>query len=65
MSALIVPICAYFQTIKVKPTGIAFIDSTSLKVSRNIAFQYTKYLKLQPNDSKAQWAGSLALNFIY
>ena len=26
----------YFQTVKVKHTGIAFVDSTSLKVCHNI-----------------------------
>ena len=36
MSELIVPMCAYFQTVKGKPTGIAFVDSTSLKVCHNI-----------------------------
>ena len=36
MSDLIVPMCAYFQTVKGKPTGIAFVDSTSLKVCHNI-----------------------------
>ena len=36
MSYLIVPMCAYFQTVKGKPTGIAFVDSTSLKVCHNI-----------------------------
>jgi hypothetical protein len=36
MSALIIPMCAYFQTVKGKPTGIAFVDSTSLKVCHNI-----------------------------
>lgn len=33
MSVLIVFMYAYFQTVKGKPTGITFIDSTSLKVS--------------------------------
>jgi hypothetical protein len=32
MSALIIPMCAYFQTVKGKPTG----NSTSLKVCHNI-----------------------------
>jgi hypothetical protein len=36
ISELIVPMCAYFQTVKGKPTGIAFVDSTSLKVCHNI-----------------------------
>lgn len=36
MPSLIAPMCAYFQSIKGKPTGIAFVDSTSLKVCHNI-----------------------------
>ena len=36
ISALIIPLCAYFKTVKGKPTGIAFVDSTSLKVCHNI-----------------------------
>ena len=45
MSTLIVPMCAYFQTLKGKPTGIAFIDSTSLKVSHNIRIPRHKVFK--------------------
>jgi len=33
---MIVPMCAYFSSLKGKPTGIEFIDSTSLKVCHNI-----------------------------
>ncbi len=36
MSELMLPMCAYFQTIKDEPTGSAFVDSTSLKVCHNI-----------------------------
>ncbi len=36
MSELLIPMCAYFKTVKGKPTGIAFVDSTSLKVCHNI-----------------------------
>jgi len=36
MSALLIPMCAYFQMVKGKPTGITFVDSTSLKVCHNI-----------------------------
>jgi len=65
MSALIVPMCAYFQTLKGKQTGIAFIDSTSLKVSHNIRIPDIKYLKILRNEVKVQWNGFLALNFTY
>lgn len=36
MPRLIVPMCAYFSTLKGKPTGIQFIDSMSIKVCHNI-----------------------------
>jgi hypothetical protein len=36
MPRAIVPMCAYFTTLKGQPTGIEFIDSTSLKVCHNI-----------------------------
>ena len=36
MPRAIVPMCAYFTSLKGKPTGIEFIDSTSLKVCHNI-----------------------------
>jgi len=36
MSDLIIPMCTYFQTVKGEATGIAFVDSTSLKVCHNI-----------------------------
>ena len=36
MSALIISMCAYFQTVKGKLTGIAFVDSINLKVCHNI-----------------------------
>jgi hypothetical protein len=36
MPSMIVPICTYFSSLKVKPTGIEFIDFTSLKVCHNI-----------------------------
>jgi len=45
MSALIVPMCAYFQTLKGKHTGIVFIDSTSLGVCHNIRIPRHKVFK--------------------
>ena len=36
MPRTIVPMCAYFSSLKGKSTGIEFIDSTSLKVCHNI-----------------------------
>ena len=39
MPAALVPLCAYFTHIKGKPTGIDFIDSTTLEVCHNIRRQ--------------------------
>lgn len=36
MPTVLVPLCAYFSHLKGKPTGIAFVDSTSLKVCHNL-----------------------------
>jgi hypothetical protein len=36
MPRVIVPMCAYFTSLKRKPTGTEFIDSTSIKVCHNI-----------------------------
>lgn len=36
MPSMIVPMCAYFSSLKGKPTGLEFIDATSLKVCHNI-----------------------------
>jgi hypothetical protein len=36
MPRVIAPMCAYFTSLKGKPTGIEFIDSTSIKVCHNI-----------------------------
>ena len=35
MPTVLVPLCSYFTTLTGKPTGIEFIDSTSIKVSHN------------------------------
>ncbi len=36
MSSVLVPLCAYFTHCKGKPTGIAFVDASSIKVCQNI-----------------------------
>ena len=36
MPRVIVPMCAYFTSLKGKPTGVEFIDSTCIKVCHNI-----------------------------
>lgn len=36
MQSALVPLCSYFSTLKGEPTGLEFVDSTSLKVCHNI-----------------------------
>jgi hypothetical protein len=36
MPRVIVPMCAYFTSLKGKPTGFEFVDSTCIKVCHNI-----------------------------
>ncbi len=36
MPTALVPLCSYFSTVKGKPSGIEFIDSTSIKVCHNL-----------------------------
>lgn len=36
MPKVLVPLCSYFTHLKGKPTGLAFVDSTSLKVCHNL-----------------------------
>lgn len=36
MPTMVVPLCSYFSYLKGKPTGIAFVDSSNLKVCHNL-----------------------------
>jgi hypothetical protein len=45
MPQIIAPMCAYFSTLKGKPTDIEFIDSTSIKVCHNICIPRHKTFK--------------------
>lgn len=42
MSSVMVPLCSYFAHIKGTPTGLEFIDSTSIKVCHNIRIPRNK-----------------------
>jgi Transposase DDE domain len=42
MSSVMVPLCSYFTSLKGQPTGIEFIDSTSIKVCHNIRIPRNK-----------------------
>jgi hypothetical protein len=57
--------CTYFQTVKGKPTGIAFVDSTSLKVYHNIRIPRKRVFDGIAKREKEQWAGFTTLNYIY
>ena len=64
------PLCAYFTHLKGRPTGIEFVDSTTLKVCHNLrircvithAFLGTKCSRVLPSVAAALWAGFMALN---
>lgn len=45
MPRVLAPMCAYFSTLKGKPTGIEFVDSTSIKVCHNIRIPRNKTFK--------------------
>lgn len=42
MAKALTPLCAYFTHIKGKPTGISFVDSTSIKVCHNLRIERHK-----------------------
>jgi hypothetical protein len=42
---IIAPMCAYFSPLRRKPTGIEFIDSTSIKICQNIRMPKHKTFK--------------------
>jgi hypothetical protein len=43
MPRVIVPMCAYFTSLKGKPIGVEFIDSTCIKVCHSILSQDTTF----------------------
>jgi hypothetical protein len=57
MPKIIVPMCAYFTSLKRKPTGIQFIDSTSIKVCHNIRISRHKTFDdiAQPGKGTMGW----------
>lgn len=44
MPSTLVPLCSYFSSLKSEPTGIEFIDSTSIKVCHNLRIPRHKTL---------------------
>lgn len=53
MPKALVPICSYFTTLKGKPTGLEFIDSTSLSVCHNIRIPRHKTFKKSAKRGKS------------
>jgi hypothetical protein len=65
MPSLIAPMCAYFETVKGKPTGIAFVDSTSLKVCHNIRIPRHKVFTETAKRGKGTMGWFMVSNSIY
>ena len=57
MPRVIVPMCAYFTSLKEKLTGIECIDSTSIKVCHNMRILRHKTSAGIAQRSKTLWAG--------
>jgi hypothetical protein len=66
MPQALVPLCSYFTTLKGKPTGIEFIDSTTLSVCHNIRIPRHKtfYGVAQRGRSTMGWFYGFKLHLI-
>lgn len=63
LQATLADLCSYLKLCFDKPTGIALIDSTSLKVCNNMRIPRHQVFEGEAKRSKGQWAGFMALNF--
>ncbi|AGH42388.1 transposase [Paraglaciecola psychrophila 170] len=54
--------CAYFTSLKGKPSGHEFIDSTSIKVCHNIEYLDIKPSTVSLNEVKVLWVGFMVLS---
>lgn len=63
MPSVLVPLSSFFTHVKGEPTGIEFIDSTSIKVCHNYVFLGIRFSKEQQQEVKGQWAGFMDLNY--
>ncbi len=62
--SVLVPLCSYLTQLKGKPMGIAFIDSTSLRVCHNVRIPRHKVFKGVATRGKPQWDGFTVSNYI-
>ena len=54
MPRALTPLCAYFTPIKGQPTGLEFVDSTSLKVCHNLREQGVELITQVRKNMKAK-----------
>ncbi|MDQ7072674.1 MAG: transposase [Gammaproteobacteria bacterium] len=62
MPKALTPLCAYFTHIKGKPTGISFVDSTSIKVCHNLRIERHKTFAGIAKRGRGRWAGFMVSN---
>ena len=65
ISTLIVPMSAYFKTVKGKSTGIVFVDFTNLKVCHNIRISRNKVFDSVTKRGKELWVNFTVLSYKY
>lgn len=65
MSELIVPMCAYFQTVKENLRALLLSTPQALKFAITFVFLVTKSLMALLSEAKEPWVGFTALNCIY
>lgn len=61
MPSVLVSLCCYFASLKSEPTGIEFVDSTSIKVCHNLCIHRHKTLAGLVCRGKGIMVGSMAL----
>ncbi|PHM57352.1 transposase [Xenorhabdus hominickii] len=62
--SVLVPLCCYFTRLKGKHIGITFIDSTCLRVCRNIRIPHHQVFKGISDGGKRQWDSFMNLSCI-
>ncbi|ABN63608.1 transposase IS982 family protein [Shewanella baltica OS117] len=63
MPTALVPLCSYFANLKSDPTGIEFVDSTSIKVCHNLRINHHKTLACRGKGTMG-WFYSFKLHLI-
>jgi len=62
MPSVLIPLSSFFTHVKGEPTGIEFIDSTSIKVCHNLRIPRHKVFKGTAAGVKEQWVGFMDLS---